>query len=227
MSATEAPHDLPDLVRRYLSRTLPDAGGTPASVRIAQEGEMWLKPGGHALRFTAVEELAVDRVTFTWRARFRLGLRTIDSYTDGEGALEARILGLRVMRQHGPDLSLGEAMRYLAELPWVPHAMQANRELRWEELDARTVQVSSDVGTRSAAVQLHFDGGGDIARASATHPYPQGNTATTMPWSGAFSDYAVLAGVRLPTSAEVQWELPSGPFIYWRGRIASFEAGSY
>ena len=31
-----------------------------------------------------------------------------------------------------------------------------------------------------------------------------------------------LGGVRIPTTAEVRWELEDGPFTYFRGRITSF-----
>jgi hypothetical protein len=38
-----------------------------------------------------------------------------------------------------------------------------------------------------------------------------------------FSDYAEVGGVRIPTRAEVHWELPDGPFTYWRGRVTALE----
>ena len=43
------------------------------------------------------------------------------------------------------------------------------------------------------------------------------------PWAGSFSDYAELGGIRLPTKAEVRWELEDGPFTYWRGEITAVE----
>ena len=63
---------LPALVRRYLERSLSAGGRVPGVVRIGQEGEMRQRPGGRAMRFSAVEELAVDRIAFSWRARFPL-----------------------------------------------------------------------------------------------------------------------------------------------------------
>ena len=41
------------------------------------------------------------------------------------------------------------------------------------------------------------------------------------PWVGRFGDYIELGGIRVPGSAEVSWELPEGPFTYWRGEVAS------
>lgn len=50
---------------------------------------MRLKPGGRWLPFRATEEFDVQRVAFSWRARFRLAplvsLRVDDVYAAGEG----------------------------------------------------------------------------------------------------------------------------------------------
>ncbi len=34
-----------------------------------------------------------------------------------------------------------------------------------------------------------------------------------------------VGGLRVPTRAEVRWELPEGPFTYWLGRITSLDVG--
>jgi len=183
-----------------------------------------LKPGGRALPFTAVEEMEVERVAFTWRARFPLMLRVVDGYADGKGMLVARVLGVPVSRAEGPEVARGEAMRYLAELPWVPHAFVANAELDWRELDARRVEVSTEVTGARTSVVLAFDDDGDVVRASADRPRADSGRVVTTPWSGTFRDYAVVGGVRVPTTASVQWVLPEGPFVYWEGTVVALES---
>ena len=42
-----------------------------------------------------------------------------------------------------------------------------------------------------------------------------------------FSDYDVVDGIRLPTRADVRWELAEGTFTYWRGRITSLDRGKH
>ena len=219
--------ELPGLVERYLARALP-TGPSPASVvRVRQVGEMWQKPGGRAMRFEAVEEFTVAEVAFTWRARFPLGplsINVVDRYRDGAGLLEARVLGVPVMRQRGQETAEGEAMRYLAEIPWVPHAIKANRQLDWSDVDERTVEVATKVGPGRVAVRLEFDPDGDIVRAyTDARPHLEGKAIVPRPWGGVFSDYAVVGGIRLPTRAEVSWQLPAGPFTYWRGEITAAE----
>src|SRR5947208_1309513 len=89
---------LPELVRRYAEWVLPADATPPASLRVAQTGEMVLKPGRRALRFNAVEEFNVHNVSFAWRARFPilgpLSMQVTDSYQPPDGLLAVRLLGL-------------------------------------------------------------------------------------------------------------------------------------
>jgi hypothetical protein len=220
---------VPPLVTRYLERALP--GGrepAPQRVRVHQAGKMWLKPGGRPLRFTAVEEFAVGQVAFSWRARFPLAplvaVDVTDGYADGDGELRARLLGITVMRQAGLETAVGEALRYLAELPWIPHAIHLNRQLEWRPIDDRVVEVSTRLRSRRVAVRIDFDHSGEIVRSSCeARPRPLGKTFVPTPWAGEFRDYSIVGGTRIPTSAEVYWKLPEGPFVYWRGSITAVE----
>jgi hypothetical protein len=219
---------VPESVSRYLERSIPGRSPVPARVRIAQEGEMCQKPGGRATRFTAIQDYSVDRIAFSWRARFPIVgpivIRVVDEYAAGEGRLEARLLGVPLQRQSGAATTAGEVLRYLAELPWVPFAMAHNRELEWRELDARRFEVATTVGRERLAVELELDAAGDVMRAfSSARPRLDGKRSVPTPWVGEFREYGTLGGVRVPTRAEVRWELPEGPFVYWRGTVTSLE----
>jgi hypothetical protein len=148
----------------------------------------------------------------------------VDWYREGEGGLEGGIWGLvPVLRARGAETAGSEAMRYLSELAWVPHALLANDDLD-RPLDDRTVEVATRVASSSVAVRLHFDAAGDIVRASAdARPRLEGKRMVERPFGGSFADYRELGGVRVPTTAEVVWELPDGPFPYFRGRLTAYE----
>jgi hypothetical protein len=217
---------LPEAIARHLEQVLPERGSTPERIRLTQRGEMVQKPGGRRLDFTAVEELGVRSVDFEWRAAFGpnplVRMIVVDRYRGGEGSLSAKVWGLiPAARSSGPDADRGEAMRYLAELPWVPHAIASNPELSWRELDDGSVEVATLVGGRAASVNLSFDDEGLIRAASGIRPRLAGRTAIDTPFAGSFGDYVELGGIRVPGSAEVSWELPEGPFTYWRGELTS------
>lgn len=217
---------LPALVRRYVERVLPAGPGAGRVVHIEQVGEMVLKPGTRARRFTAREDLAIDRVSFVWRAKFPMvgpiSLRVIDSYQEESGLLEVRLGRLPLQRKRGPELSRGEAFRYLAELAWAPQAIVANPALEWVEVDERTAEVATRVGTDRIGVRFIFNEDGEISQTVAERPRIEAENAITR-WVGEYRDYRDLEGIVVPTRGEVRWELPSGPFTYWRAAITSAE----
>jgi hypothetical protein len=220
---------LPDSVAGHLRQVMPQGADTPSRVRLTQTGEMVQKPGGRRLEFTAVQEFEVGRLEFEWRASFGpnplVRVRVTDRYRGGEGLLLAKVWGLiPATRSTGSDTDRAEAMRYLAELPWVPYAIASNPELSWRVLDDGSVEVSTLVGGRAASVQLSFDESGLIRSAAGLRPRVAGRTAIETPFTGTFGDYVELGGVHVPRSAEVSWDLPDGPFTYWRGEVTSLVA---
>ena len=217
---------LPEAVRRYVGLVLGRSPVDRRRVRIGQSGEMILKPGSAPKRFTATEEFAVDRVAFDWRGRFPIvgpvALRVTDSYDGTDGLLAVRLAGLPLQRKRGRGLARGEAFRYLAEIAWVPHAILRNPQLEWRELGPHTVEVGTTVEGDRIAVQLVFNEDGEIARTVAERPRMEAGNAITR-WVGEFGDYRQVGGVLVPSRGEVRWELPEGPFTYWRGTITSLE----
>ena len=227
--ATTQRVELPELVSGYVERNLPQEGSSPASVRVGQRGRMWLKPHHRQRRFDAVQDYAVETIGFSWQVRFRLAplvsYRVLDRYENGRASLEGDLAGVLPLEgERGPDTSIGEALRYLAELPWVPQAMRFNEQLEWHQLDEQVVEVATCVGSRRAAVLLEFDDSGDIVRSRAQAISTRNQKSSIpMPWGGEFSDYEKLGGVRIPTRGEVRWQLPDGAFTYWRGEIMSLQ----
>ncbi|MBV9050348.1 MAG: hypothetical protein JOY58_18915 [Solirubrobacterales bacterium] len=220
---------LPALVDRYLERALPTGTVRARQVRLTQTGEMFRRPGARPMRFTAVERFAVDRVAFAWEARFRIvplvSLRVLDTYAHGNGMLKVRLLGLPLQNQSGPSMSLAEAYRYLAELPWMPQAMASNAELDWRLVDERAVDVMTVARDQRPTVRIEFDENGDIARCSArARPREVNGGSVLTRWGGQLGEYRTLGGMRMPIRGEVFWDPPEGRFVYWRGEVTSAEA---
>jgi hypothetical protein len=217
---------LPSRIAGHLSQVLPEGGAAASRVRLTQRGEMVQKPGGRRLEFTAIQQLEVGTVEFEWRATFGpnplVRVRVVDRYRDGQGSLTAKVWGLiTATRSTGPETDRAEAMRYIAELPWVPQAIGSNPELSWRELEDDSIEVSTLVGGKAASVRLTLDDAGLIRSASGLRPRLAGRTSVETPFVGRFGDYVEFGGIRVPGSAEVSWELPEGPFTYWRGEVTS------
>ncbi len=217
----------PAVVQSFVQRATSERT-VPSTIHLRQRAEMRANPGDAWQRHTAEQTISVHEPGFVWLAHVKLAplvsACVLDAYVDGEGLLEVRLLGsLRLAHAAGTQFSLGELMRYLAELAWAPHAMRHNRHLSWREIDANTVEVSADSAGGRARVRLVFENG-DIARIEADdRPRAVGRSTVPTGWRGRFFDYREMGGCRIPTRAEVSWLLDGGPFTCWRGEVTAFE----
>ena len=228
-SKATARTDLPPEVLALAARIGAVADG-PGFASFTQTGQMWRKPGGKALAFTARQTVRTDAAGFLWRARFGLPLPMVvaDYYHDGIGGLEARLLGaIRVIQGVGPAFNQGEALRYLAEIPLNPDAILANRAVEWTVIDARTINVAMGVGeARGAGTFLLDDAGLIIGFSSPSRMALENGIAVPRPWKGRFWDYQQMGGRLVPAQAEVGWVREGGDFTYWRGAMQNWRAGA-
>jgi hypothetical protein len=142
------------------------------------------------------------------------------------GGLEVMVLGAFPIARvvGGADVSQGEALRYLMELPWCPDGILINKSLDWTVVDAKTIKVATGLGAERGEVTFELDDRGLIVRASAPSRIfsEKGGRTTRRPWCGRFWDYQRMEGRLMPMQGEVAWVLDAGDFIYWRGCIVGW-----
>lgn len=219
---------LPPPLRRFLARALPDGAPRCAWCRIEQRGAMRLRPGSAWRPFHAQQWIALDRPAFVWDARFPrflgVGLRVVDRLDGEDAALEARLLDLvPLARAHGPALVLAQACRYLAELAWFPMAASLGPGLEWTGLDETRFAAEHSGACGVARVEYELGAEDDLVRVTGIRPRTVGKDRVPTAWFGEFGEHELLCGIRIPTRAEVTWELQEGPFAYWRGEILAVD----
>jgi hypothetical protein len=207
-----------DMVRRYaLPRPLAGKG-----TWIRQRGQFRL--GERWLPFTAEQNIDALNIGFEWKARIRVApcvsVAVTDAFINGRGLLRARVFGLPVASDSGHVVDVGELMRFLAELPWCPLAY-SSRELCWEEVDEQTLKVTRVLGPTPVSVDLKIDATGQVRGAHATRPGKIGKRSFVADWVGEFGVYEEIAGMRIPTAAEVHWMLPEGKLTYFKGEVVA------
>lgn len=215
---------VPQIVREFVARAGP-AEPVPTRVKLRQRCQMRFAPDGDWHAVDAEQTIRVGAPGFVWLAETQMvpfvRVRVVDALVDDRGLLDVRLFGsLPIARSTGPDTDRGELMRYLAELPWAPHAILHNPGLSFRLIEPKVVEVSAGEPTKPATVRWIFEHG-DIVRVEADgRPHDEGNgVIVDRPWEGSFHDYQILGGIRVPRRAEVGWRLDSGLFNYWRGEI--------
>lgn len=220
--------ELPALIRAFAERNGARAGG-PKTVLLLQEAEMRLDPEQAFFAIDASQSFGTRQPGFVWSASgwmmSMVPVSVVDLYVDGVGTLEARIGGaITVAHGTGEEMAIGEAMRYLAEIPFNPDAILNAPDLRWAQTGPDTIKVSLETSAGPAEVSFGFDSSGDIIEVSAPNrPRDVGGSSIPTPWIGRFSNYEQIGDYRIPRDGEVAWLLPEGEFVYWRGRMTSLD----
>ncbi|MCO8265302.1 hypothetical protein NKF06_01520 [Haloferax sp. AB510] len=223
--------DLPAPVRRYLERVLPGEYPDVQSVRLRQTGEFRLGDADSPWKsMTATQHYTVAPPGFVWDTRIDLvpflPVRVVDAFVGGAGSLEAKFLSVITVADapRSPELDEGELARHLAEMVWFPTAFLPGHGVSWEPRDDRSARATLAHRGSTATVVFHFDENDEIVRVTADRWRDTGDGEfERCPWTGYFSDYRELDGVRVPTTAEVAWNLPSGDLPYWRATIDDVE----
>ncbi|MFD1588346.1 DUF6920 family protein [Halorientalis brevis] len=222
--------DVPAPVQRYFETVLDDGQSHVRSVRLRQHGEFRL--GGPDASWRSLE--ATQHVTtappgFVWDATIdvlpMLPVRVIDRYSHGDGTLDARLRSAVSVADAGPspDMNAGELVRYLAEAVWYPTALLPANGVEWNGIDERSAMATLEHEGASASVVFHFDENDEISSVT-TERYRQEDDSYA-PWTGYFRDYERRNGMRVPTAASVEWNLPDGDLQYWRANIDEIVVG--
>jgi hypothetical protein len=179
--------------------------------------------------FTATEEFHVSPPGFVWDAHIRvaplLAVRVRDSYLDGTGAMQAKLVALASVVNEGgtPEMATGSLLRYLAEAVWLPTALLPSSGVRWEDVDDSTARATLTDSDNTATMEVHFGPRGEIERISARRHRDVHGTPVLTLWQGRFWDYTHVNGMMVPRQSEVGWVLPDGWFPYWRGSTTASE----
>jgi hypothetical protein len=220
---------LPQPVLEFAIRAGAVAGTKLRLATLTQEGEIRTTQGGPFGRFAGWQAIALGAPGFVWLARQDAGpfpkLRIVDAYVQREGRLEARLFGsIPVARASGLSLTLGEAYRYLAELPWAPDAILGNPDLEWRILARNIAEVRLATPAGAARVSFRFDAQGDIVEIEAKDRPARDATGQETPrdWRGYFRDYRQIGPRRIPGTAEVGYVYPEGYEAYFRCKVTDY-----
>ena len=215
---------LPEPVRRWLRWSGVVGRPIPATVRLRQAGDLRIGGGGW-VPFTAEEYYSTSPPAFVWKARIRMapGVEVVgtDSYVDGRGRLEMRLLGVApVARDSGPAVDEADLLRFLNEIMWIPAAALLP-EITWEPVDDGSARATITNRGVSGTATFFFDVEGPLTTMVADR-YDR-ETGAVVPWSTPVRSYGELAGVRVPTSGEAVYARPGGDHSYIRLRVTDIE----
>jgi hypothetical protein len=150
-----------------------------------------------------------------------------DAFVAGSGSMRGAVLGLvTVVAVEGkPHIAAAALQRYLGEAAWVPTALLPSQGVTWTAIDDSTARATITAGATPAKLEFRFGPDGLIASVFAPDRiFDDGkNPPVPRPWTARILRYATYHGMPLPAEAVTEWQLPTGAYQYWRGKLASIE----
>lgn len=223
--------DIPEPVERYFKFALTTGQPLVQHAFIRWSGELLMFGSSGWRRFSAEQHFSGTPPGYVWDASVRaapfLPVRIRDSYVDGTGASEASVASVVPLQGQRGTREVAEAslMRYLAEAAWLPTALLPRPGLSWSAIDADTARATLTDRGLSVAVDFRFGTAGEIVGCSADRYRAAGADVVLTPWRGTYRNYRRIAGMMVPTTAEVAWVLSGRLTPVWRGRPLDVEYG--
>lgn len=221
-------NEVKDILARIRGFAMPAGSRGGEGTRLRQVGEMRFAKDRPWMPFEAEQSFLGDGLEFRWEGRIRMApllfARVVDAFQGGRGRLDAKVFGLiPLARSRGPATDVGEAMRGLAELPYRPSAFREGGGIEWKAWGEDRLSATIEVGPTRATVEFGVDAEGRVESCrAARRPRLVGKEFVETGWQGEFSLYREFDGMRVPTLAEVAWELGEGRFTYFKGRVVAF-----
>lgn len=218
---------LPAPVAAWLERSGVVGRPRAATVHLHQRGEIRTKVDAPWMPARAVQYFSIDPPGFVWRVdATMMGTLPIagrDRYVAGHGEMLIKAASVvTIVKAADEAIDQGAMLRYLAEIIWFPSAA-LGPHVSWEPIDATHARATMRDAGRTAPAVFTFDGQGRAVRFDAERPLGGGQDAKLTPWFGASSEWRTFEGIEVPARGEVGWQLPAGPFIYYRWEITEVE----
>jgi hypothetical protein len=228
--AQEVSTETNSLLRLLRSFCFPEGEESIRLIRaiiLEETGSLQMAPGARPIPFTSEQHSDCTRSGFLWKAHLNPGKLSsatiVDTHEDGHGWITVKAIGLiPAKRFAGCDVDLGEMQRFLASVTLCPATLLNHPTLDFQTLEALTLRVSDQRDRLGAFVDIVLSQNGEPIECRAQRPRLVGKHSILTPWRTHGSEFRVFEGLRVPTRLEAQWDLPEGPFAYYRSEITSF-----
>lgn len=219
---------LPAPVREFALRGDATPEDLARRVRLTQEAELRDESAGRWMLLEARQVIDTGAAGFVWEAWQDLGpfpkVRVVDAYAAGAGVLRVLLFGaLRVVNATGPEVSRGEAMRYLAELPWAPDAILGNAALDWRMRADGWAEVTLTRDDGPVSVRFRFEAGDIVEFRADNRPALVGRGIELRSWQGYFRNYQMVGTRRVPVEGEVGYVVGQAYRPYFQCRVTGCE----
>lgn len=221
--------DLPIPVRKYFNLSILNDDLFPINAKVKQRAFYKTDQNSNYREFEAEQFYSINTPGFIWDAEFNMGSflssRAIDSYIDGKGNVQIKLLGgITISDQQNPAIDKSLHCRWLSEAVLFPTALLPGDSLRWSAIDSTTALLQLNSSGYSVSSEVTFNPNGEIEkfvtedRAYYTRSGYRRAVNTTY-----YSNYKTFGNFRVPTQIIIDWSFEDVTFTYAKINILNVQ----
>lgn len=220
---------LPEPVQRYFKYALRDGQEYIKFVRLKQVGEFRMKENQPWMSIKAEQYFTTEDPAFIWRVKSTVApfiwIEGRDMYYQGRGNMLIKLLStITVADATGNEMDISSLIRFLSETPWFPTALLPSDYIEWKEIDSNSAQaVIKDNGYTASGI-FTFNEKGEIIKFVTNDRYMEvDGKYFKEQWGGYYGNYQEIEGMKIPTEAEVEWNLSDKDLPYAKLKITDIQ----
>jgi len=168
-----------------------------------------------------------SRLFFMEASMFGIPFQALHMYLGPSATMRVKVASLlQVADAKGPELGAGETVTLLNDMCILAPAALITQNIRWEEIDARTVSAFFTNAGHTISAELSFNDSGELTDFRSDDRFrssPDGKTFTRTRWSTPVSDYRSFGPNRISVHGEARWHPEDGEFAYGRFELEEIE----
>lgn len=220
---------LPEPVQRYFKYALKDGQEHIKFVRLKQVGKFRMKENQSWMPIKAEQYFTTEDPAFIWRVKLAMvpfiWIKGRDMYYQGRGNMLIELLStITVADSAGSEMEISSLIRFLSEAPWFPTALLLGDYLEWKEINSNSAQVViKDKGYTASGI-FTFNEKGEIIKFVTNDRYMEvDGKYFKEQWGGYYRNYQEINGRKIPTEAEVEWNLYDRDLQYVKLKITDIQ----
>ncbi len=220
---------LPEPVQRYFKYALKDGQEHIKFVRLKQVGKFRMKENQSWMPIKAEQYFTTEDPAFIWRVKLAMvpfiWIEGRDMYYQGRGNMLIKLLStITVADAAGSEMDISSLIRFLSEAPWFPTALLPSDYIEWKEIDSNSAQVVIKHKGYTVSGIFTFNKKGEIIKFVTNDRYMEvDGKYFKEQWGGYYRNYQEINGIKIPTEAEVEWNLYDRDLQYVKLKITDIQ----
>jgi uncharacterized protein YnzC (UPF0291/DUF896 family) len=208
---------LPEVVKNYIINTGVVGKEVPKDVYLKQIGFFKTEPKAKWLSLKATQLFNLRTRAFIWHGIISIipgvTIQARDYYRNQKGNMLIKFAGsITMANEKGPEMNQGAFIRFAVEAIWFPWLFADKNFVKWQHVDNRTAIAHVTDGKNSGSITCKFNEKNELIQVAAKRYMTTEQGAKLLPWGGLCSAYKEFNGIKIPSKANIYWDLPEGRF---------------